>query len=244
MKIIGFVCSLLVSLVFCAGVGYANSPLDEAKKPIDQGVAVASTWHRRPEYAWHGRPEFKLTCLEELTNVKSLNVYYGDVSYRFDSDIGVEVAAHTNAYSSSLSFDVVVRGYLAIYDDPSISETTHVPFGGTNQTRRTFIMQWNGPSEVETVYLKAYNGLTLMLAGNGKPQYVAQIRLVSTDIKWNPEPSEDGYLYGRLPLAFDYAPVLFTMGGVLRVAEVRGSSQSGLTEIGEISIRVPMGQRQ
>lgn len=244
MKIIRFVCSLLVSLVFFAGVGCVNLPKANAKETISQRAEVASTWHRRPEYAWHGRPEFKLkSYAKKGVNVKALNVLYGNFSYRFDSDIGIEAPAQTNAYDSSLSFNVVAKGYLAI-DDGSNPDCFHVPYGETNETRRTFTMQWNGPSKVETVYLVANGGLTLMLAGNGKPQYVAQVRLVSTDIRWNPEPSEDGYLYGRLPLAFDYAPVLFTMDSVLRVAQVAGASQSGLTEIGEISIRVPMGQRQ
>lgn len=244
MNGIRFFWLLLAAIIVCLEVGCANQPMVNTKKTTGSGAAIAPMGHRRPEYAWHGRPEFKLTShAKKGVNVKALNVLYGNFSYRFDSDIGIEAPAQTNAYDSSLSFNVVAKGYLAI-DDGSNPGGFHVPYGETNETRRTFTMQWNGPSKVETVYLVANGGLTLMLAGNGKPQYVAQVRLVSTDIKWNPEPSEDGYLYGRLPLAFDYAPVLFTMDSVLRVAQVAGASQSGLTEIGEISIRVPMGQRQ
>jgi hypothetical protein len=244
MKISGFCYLILAGLVFCAGVGYANLPVGNANETTSQDAPVTSKWALRPENEWHGRPEYKLNYWEEWTNVKSLNVNFGDISYGYDSDLRIEVSAYTNAYCADLSFDVVVRGYLYIDDDPDDSFISHVPFGRTNEVRRTFRMQWNGPSEaVETVYLKSDSGLTLMLAGNEKPRYVAQIRLVSTDVRWNPEPSKDGYLYGRLPLAFDYAPVLFMMGDVLSVAPIHGASKSGLTEIGEISIRVPMGRR-
>lgn len=244
MKITGFCYSMLAGLVFCAGVGYASRPVGNAKGSTSQDAPVTSKWAPRPENEWHGRPEYKLKYSEEWTNVKSLNVYDGDVSYRYDSDLRIQVSAYTNAYSSELSFDVVLRGYLAIDDGSGDSSGFHIPFGRTNEVRQTFMMQWKGPSKsAETVYLKSDCGLTLMLAGNGKPRYVAEVRLVSTDIMWNPEPSKDGYLYGRLPLAFDYAPVLFMMGDVLSVAPITGASMSGLTEIGEISIRVPMGRR-